>query len=529
LYFLHRLLDDPEIKWMVGLSVSFFLTYTTNAYFGFFLALALAILVAFALVLHPERMVRRRLWMLAGSAGITLILCLPFLLFRSGLFALEPSLKLITDKSAALGSWLFSDSAIHSALISGLEKGTSGLGQLVANHKLFPPGRRVSPGFATIGLGIVGLVLAGRKLGEMSLDAEHRLLNRRELARAYGVLAVVGFILSFGPMIPISKEIRIWTPYSWLVNLPVFGQLRAPRRYSMLTVIALAVGCSYAVKRLLLTPRIRQGAKVAYSILVSIVIVVGFIPKDIDLEPSPLPPVGPEYLWLAEQPAGTAVFHYPPNAATISRVLQYQSVHHMPMLTGAGSYFPSDWYAKLDDPRVSYSRMLMNSENLESILDHGGEYVMVHLDLMPDYLKRSLRRQQAAYSVDALYGLELVQSFPGAEVYRIEPRGLVPPEPPEQAAAIATITDPDGNVPCGVFDVEGHGYKEIVFGNFPTCLEDGNSIRGEVAIQCLNGEGEWVSGSITNVQINDRHTAMSFDSQQDGTCGLFLLPPDPGP
>ena len=61
----------------------------------------------------------------------------------------------------------------------------------------------------------------------------------------------------------------------------------------------------------------------------------------------------------------------------------------------------------------------------------------------------------------------------------------------EQAPYLSLPTA-EGDLPCGVFDVNGHGRKYIGLADFPGCT-------APVTVMCLNGEGEWTAGNVSNV------------------------------
>ena len=85
----------------------------------------------------------------------------------------------------------------------------------------------------------------------------------------------------------------------------------------------------------------------------------------------------------------------------------------------------------------------------------------------------------------------------------------------EQAAPYLTIADEDGILPCGVFDVGGHGEKTLPLSGFPACT------AAEYFVACLNGEGQWVRDFISDVRIRRNDNAIQFESAQEGICALF--------
>lgn len=69
-----------------------------------------------------------------------------------------------------------------------------------------------------------------------------------------------------------------------------------------------------------------------------------------------------------------------------------------------------------------------------------------------------------------------------------------------------------GSLACGVFDVQGWGAKTVDLAAYPDC-------EGEVAVLCLDGDGQWTDGNITNL-VQDG-SVVTFMSSQHGTCAFF--------
>ena len=104
--------------------------------------------------------------------------------------------------------------------------------------------------------------------------------------------------------------------------------------------------------------------------------------------------------------------------------------------------------------------------------------------------------------------------------------GLPTPEPPydpvvkpltgAELEGTSSIPNADGVTPCGVFDVNGHGFKAADLRQYPDCT-------GELyTVACLNDKAEWITDNISEVKlIGDQ---VVFTSKQDGACGLFAAP-----
>lgn len=81
---------------------------------------------------------------------------------------------------------------------------------------------------------------------------------------------------------------------------------------------------------------------------------------------------------------------------------------------------------------------------------------------------------------------------------------------------VSGIANASGVTPCGVFNVNGFGPKVADLSQFPNCS------GGTYVVACLNGEAQWVSDYISDVQVGAAR--VTFTSNQEGTCGLFAAP-----
>lgn len=81
---------------------------------------------------------------------------------------------------------------------------------------------------------------------------------------------------------------------------------------------------------------------------------------------------------------------------------------------------------------------------------------------------------------------------------------------------VSSIKNAEGATPCGVFNVNGHGFKTADLRQFPNCK--GTAYK----VACLNDKAAWISDNVTVAKlVGDQVT---FTSRQDGTCGLFAAP-----
>lgn len=75
------------------------------------------------------------------------------------------------------------------------------------------------------------------------------------------------------------------------------------------------------------------------------------------------------------------------------------------------------------------------------------------------------------------------------------------------------VPNADGELPCGVFDVNGWGNKYVGMANFPACT-------APVEVLCLNGDREWTADNVSGV-IHHGDYEVDFTSAQDGVCAFF--------
>jgi hypothetical protein len=84
-----------------------------------------------------------------------------------------------------------------------------------------------------------------------------------------------------------------------------------------------------------------------------------------------------------------------------------------------------------------------------------------------------------------------------------------------EAAPYLTIQSSDGVPPCGVFNVNGHGFKELTMDDFPECK------AGTYKVLCLNDKATWLADYVSGTKLASDGKSLGFTSSQDGICGLF--------
>ncbi len=104
--------------------------------------------------------------------------------------------------------------------------------------------------------------------------------------------------------------------------------------------------------------------------------------------------------------------------------------------------------------------------------------------------------------------------------------GGAPPEAPYDPSVtpltgadlenVSTIPNVSGLLPCGPFNVNGHGPKVVELSQFPNCS------GGEIFVACLGADAKWTNDNVADLKVTA--SQVTFTSNQDGTCSLFVRP-----
>jgi len=192
------------------------------------------------------------------------------------------------------------------------------------------------PGFV-ITLAALGAIGYGRlrSAGSEREGEGRRSVGARRVGREvafYAVLAVVAAWASFGPDGGL---------YMWLAELfPFMSFLRAPARFGILVVFALAVLAGYGLAAF--APRRRRALTIGVLTLVTA--------AEVSAAPWPLrpvPPVSDAHRMLAALPRGPVVeFHFPYRPAGLHEHAKYMfrsMWHWQPLVNGYSDYIPPDF------------------------------------------------------------------------------------------------------------------------------------------------------------------------------------------
>ena len=340
---LHRLVDRPTLGNAVALGLSLFATALSCAYYGI-----LGGLIVGAAVLTFS--VTRRLWLkpswwarVAVAAVVAVGTALPFFLpyldhqEQTGFFR---PLAEVVRFSANWQAWLASSAWTH----RWMHPYVAGWSEV-----LFP-------GFILIGTGLAGMLLVLRK--EPATTGSRTV--PRDVVCFYAALAVVIVWLSLGP------SAGLYTVF-WKI-VPIFSFLRAPARFGIGAVLALAVLASFALARVGRRSRIVPWAVAG---LAALELITGPL-----VQPTPAP-FSAAYKVLARMPRG-AVLELPffERRMDFHRHTEYMlpsTVHWQRLVNGYSDYASPTWAR-----RALTFRQFPAGDSLELALMLNVRYVVLH-------------------------------------------------------------------------------------------------------------------------------------------------------
>jgi hypothetical protein len=368
IFFMRRLLRKQRwIDWLC-VWICFNLQALSCYYYAFFTAVALGGLVLSDIFISHLRITRRFLIQLIGLvlciAVLQIPLALPYFKVAASM-NFERSFTDVVMGGADLADFLTStpDNVLFGDLTSNFR------GEGWWEHVTFP-------GLVTVGLVVFALI---RKKPQR--DKEH--------AAIFGVLALLGFILSLGPVLRLNgQQLLIPLPYRLLFEIvPGFRAIRQPARFHVITMTGLSVVAGMGSKFLL-----QSLAQNAHRILLT-GLLLGYIGLEnwggaLKIYTVPLASeIPPVYQWLGEQPGDGPVLELPvllDVGHTEALRLYYSTIHWKRMINGYGGFYPPtyayflffdhefpsqpyDWIVGLGTQYVILHRGQYSSEELQAI------------------------------------------------------------------------------------------------------------------------------------------------------------------
>jgi hypothetical protein len=240
--------------------------------------------------------------------------------------------------------------------------------------------RALYPGAAVLLLAMWGLWTA--------LRGRHDTAARSAVG-VYAAVAVAAFALSLGP-VPSAWErpLGIASPYAALLELvPGFDGFRAPARFALPVLMALAVLAGYAVAGLAGTAPARRRAVVAAALALALWESRRVFPW-VEIVPPEEASTTAAYTWLAEQPAGPVLklpitTHFqsqrPDLGASVTLRYQLAALRHRKPLINGSSGFVTPLVTLLQGGASPFTTLDTVDDALGIVRSIGGRYVVVHL------------------------------------------------------------------------------------------------------------------------------------------------------
>lgn len=359
LLFLDRLLLRPTWRNATFFSLCAVLQALSAQYYGFQLALVVALYLIWAFARRRWLLNSGMLVRLAFAVVLTEILLLPVLLPYLGV----------------KGTWAYSrgleENELHSATASSF----------LATSPDNPLGGRLAaaaraalhvhdwniwlyPGLGALILALVGLALPRYR----ALPDVGDSIRTPNLYSFFLLLLLFGAVMSLGPVLYLQEIDRVsgitrWMPYRAIFNLvPGFDAMRAPERFGNVFLLGLGGAVSFGVAAIL--ARLRMARVVARVgslprraggavLILLLLLMVGAEYWHAPLRLARVPPPPPVYAWLAAQSPGPVLelpLTIPADELNREQLRQYWSTFHwQPRVNGSSDIAPRAYAALRQD------------------------------------------------------------------------------------------------------------------------------------------------------------------------------------
>ena len=357
---MHHFTKAPSARRGVLLGLALAVTGLACAYYGIFAGLMTGVGLVWNLVADRRYRDARFLSGLALAAAVVLIIVGPFFIpyftIREGGF--ERSLDEARVHSTNFGTFLASAVVVHRWLLP-----------LIGEHvDVF------FPGFLAIALATVAMVkyFQGRDVPAV---------------RLYATIGILAFWASLGP------AGGLYTALYYVV--PAFSFLRAPVRFGVLVLLAIAVLAGFG------TMWLERHRSKAWPKLAAILIAIALLESYVG--PLPLtaaPPLSTAHRRLATLPrAPVAEFPFYSGRFDRHRHTEYMlasTFHWQPLINGYSDYMPLDFFES-----ATVLEKFPSAEGFELLRKKGVRWVVVHFDAYPPG-EGPLVRQQLIGMTDRL-------------------------------------------------------------------------------------------------------------------------------
>ena len=354
-YCCHRYVDAPSLHRGVIWGMVLGMTAISSGYLMVFALTICAAILLYGLLLKPALLDNPALGYLAAASGIFVLIFIPFFMFRldNASFRAGQAFIDIQVNGATVQDWFRSHSALY--------------------HTLMPWRGEWNLFIGLIPLSLLATALYYRREMITSIGT----FQGRHLFYLYLGILIGGYLLTLGPVIAISKGLKIPSPYLIWMQLPGASNVRFPGRFIALPYVALAILAGLVLHHL----DSRLPRRVGLPLLLAglVICTAEILPHHADL-------IKPKYYeetdlrgWLRDLPDHVTVMNYPyrtdPLGAALERDFIY--LHHYPhrMMNGWGSYFPA-WYLTYDWSQFP------DAATVQFVRDHDVRYVLVYQDML---------------------------------------------------------------------------------------------------------------------------------------------------
>lgn len=364
---LHRFIETGERRAVVALVACWTMQTLSNMYLGVFLALPVGVVVLHAVALRQPRLSLGRLGQIVAGGLVLAFLMGPVLLVYDRVqdemgfgHGLDTVRNYSADVRSYLSVWIDRQPALLWPEISA--------------------DRAVYPGAAVFLLAGWGLWTAARRRGDRAA---------RSAVALYAAVALAAFALSLGPAPSAwGRPIGVGSPYGGLLELvPGFDGFRAPARFAMPVLMALAVIGGFAVAGLAGAAPARRRAVIAAALALSLWEGRrGF--TWVHPVPAEDPSTTAAYAWLADQPAGPVLklpitTHFqaqrPDLGASVTLRYQLAALRHRKPLINGSSGFVTPLVTLFQGAASPLTTLDTVDDALGIVRAIGGRYVVVHL------------------------------------------------------------------------------------------------------------------------------------------------------
>jgi hypothetical protein len=327
-------------------------------------------------------------------------------------------------------------------------------------------------------------------------------------------------MLELGPVLHVAKRVYLDVPLPGflLQRLPLIKTVR-PFTFQVALALPLAVLAAYGMDDLLTAFSRRTALKYGLLIGLPFVMMLEYWPGFYQFEPNV---VSPFYEEIAAQEEEFALIDLP-FQMTPKYYTYLQITHGKPIAGGATARMPSDATAYIDaNPLLAawYDADALDCEAypgdtmqaaLVQLDADGFRYIILHT-LSYDWLNTYFTTVTPIFQDDTatVYLVDSLLASPpcGIQLW---------PLPEAQAAPLLDVPNAAGERPCGVFDVKGHGWREVPLRRFPSC----GGALDDLSIMCLDAEANWRSDKVADLTPNRAENVLAFTSHQDGACAIF--------